>query len=443
MARKDIQNIHDTLQQAIDLMKQAGADYAGASFDTYQETSVRVRDGVVESLETSKPMGIGLYMRMGDKSESLELNSRSISDLRDSIAQLASAVRRMPDNPFDRPVDPAQLSRVKTNRTLDLIDRSRVTLAQMVADARAMEAAALAVPGVSLSKGAGAGWFKSLSVNLNSRGDEFTRERTGSSRSVSVIAVNDSDQRTGGESSSAVYYSDLETPEHIGRVAGIEAVQALSPGQAIAGNFPVVFHPDIGSSLLGHFAGAINGGSVYQKTSFLTEAMNRAVFAPGIQILDNPHLARGPGSSRFSGSGMATKPMVVVENGVLKTWFMGMEDARRMGLEKADHIRGRTNLTIEPGVMSPDDLVADIQDGLFVTGLMGQGVDLTSGQYSRAATGFWIKNGHIDYSRPVAKASISANLKDMFMNMSAANDLKRLRSAVAVPTLRVEGMSIA
>ncbi len=443
MARKDIQNIHDTLEQAIDLMKRAGADYAGASFDTHQETDVRVRNGVVESLETSKPMGIGLHMRIGDKSESLELNSRSLSDLQDSIVQLASAVRRMPDNSFDRPVDPAQISRIKTNRTLDLIDRSRVTLAQMVEDARAMEAVALAVPGVSLSKGASAGWYRSLSVSLNSRGEEFIRERTGSSRGISVIAANSSDQRTGGEGASAVYYSDLESPDYIGRVAGIEAVQALNPGKAIAGNFPVVFHPDIGSSLLGHFASAINGGAVRQKTSFLTDAMNKAVFAPSIQILDNPHLARGPGSSRFSGSGMATKPMSVVENGVLKTWFMGMEDARRLGLENAMHIRGKSNLTIEPGTLSRDELVADIKDGLFVTGLMGQGIDLTSGQYSRAAVGFWIKDGQIDYSRPVAKASISANLKDMFMNMSVANDLKRLRSSTAVPTLRVEGMSIA
>lgn len=443
MARKDIQNIHDTLEQAIDLMEQAGANYAEASFDTYQENEVKVRNGVVESLETSKPMGIGLYMRIGDKAETLELNSRSVSDLRDSIAQLASAVRRMPDNIFDRPVDPALVSRIKSNRTLDLIDRSRVTLAQMIEDARALEAAALAVPGVSLSKGASANWYRSLSVSLNSRGEEFIRERTGSSRSIAVIAVNDSDQRTGGEGASAVYYSDLESPEHIGGIAGIEAVQALSPGKAMAGNFPVVFHPDIGSSLLGHFASAINGASVRQKTSFLTESMDRAVFAPGIQILDNPHLARGQASSRFSGSGMATKPMSVVEKGVLKTWFMGMEDARRLGLENAPQVRGKSNLTIEPGTLTPAELIADIKDGLFITGLMGQGIDLTSGQYSRAATGFLIKDGQIDYSRPVANASISANLKDMFMNMSVANDLKRLRSSTAVPTLRVEGMSIA
>lgn len=442
MARKEIQNIHDTLQQALDLMKQNGADYAAATFSTHQETEVKVRNGVVESLETSKPISLDLYMRVGDKSESIELNSRSVNDLNDSVAQLAAAVRRMPDNVFDRPVDPSQVSRVKTNRTLDLIDRTRVSLASMIQDARAMEAAALAVPGVSISKGGTAGWYKALTVSLNSRGDEFIRERTGSSRGVSVIARSADDQRTGGEGSSAVYYDDLMSPDEIGRVAGIEAVQALNPGKALAGNFPVVFHPDIGPSLLGHFASGISGGAVRKKTSFLTEAMNRAVFAPEINIIDNPHLLRGLGSTRFSGS-RATEPMTVVEKGVLKTWFMGLEDARRLGLENARQIRGPSNLTIEPGVLSQAELIADIKEGLFVTGLMGQGIDLTSGQYSRAATGFWIQDGRIDYSRPVSNASISSNLRDMFLNMQAANDINRLRSSKAVPTLRVEGMSIA
>jgi PmbA protein len=357
MARKEIQNIHDTLQQALDLMKQNGADYAAATFSTHQETEVKVRNGVVESLETSKPISLDLYMRVGDKSESIELNSRSVNDLNDSVAQLAAAVRRMPDNVFDRPVDPSQVSHVKTNRTLDLIDRTRVSLASMIQDARAMEAAALAVPGVSISKGGAAGWYKALTVSLDSRGDEFIRERTGSSRGVSVIARSADDQRTGGEGSSAVYYDDLMSPDEIGRVAGIEAVQALNPGKALAGHFPVVFHPDIGPSLLGHFASAISGGAVRKKTSFLTEAMNRAVFAPEINIIDNPHLLRGLGSTRFSGS-RATQPMTVVEKGVLKTWFMGLEDARRLGLENARQIRGPSNLTIEPGVLSQAELIA-------------------------------------------------------------------------------------
>lgn len=443
MASKEIKNIHDTLQQALDLMKAEGADHAEASVSTHQETSAKVRNDVVESLETAKPFELNLQMRIGDKSESIDLTSRSLVDLKNSIVDLAAAVRRMPDNEYDRPAEQAQISRIKNNRSLDLIDRTRVSLAALIQDARAMEAAALAVPGVTLSKGGSVSWYKALSLSLDSQGNEFTSERTGFSRSVSVIARTAQDQRVNGEHSSAVYYADLMDVEDIGYEAGIQTVRSLNPGKAIAGNFPVVFHPDIGASLLGHFSSAISGRAVHMKTSFLTEAMDKPVFAPSIAIFDNPHLLRGRGSTRFSGSGMATNPMNVVEKGVLKTWFMGLEYARRLGLENAPHIRGSSNLTIEPGALSPEELVADIKDGLYVTGLMGQGIDLTSGQYSRAATGFWIKDGRIDYTRPVANASISANLKDMFMNMSAANDLRRLRSSTSVPTLRVEGMSIA
>ncbi|HEY0901422.1 MAG TPA: TldD/PmbA family protein [Micavibrio sp.] len=443
MARKEIEAITENLQQAIDLMKQHGADYAQASLNTHQETSVKVLNGVVENLEASKPMSLSLSMRKGDKSESMSLNSRHVSDLKDAVAQLSSAVSRMPDNIYDRPVESSRLSTRRDQRGLDLIDHRRPALTAMIDDARLMEQVALAVTGVSLSKGASASWYRALAVSLDSRGDRFISERTGASRGIAVIARRDTDQRTGGEGHSAVYYDDLKAARDIGLIAGTEAVQALHPGRAPTGALPVVFHRDIGTSLLGHFAAAINGASIRKKTSFLCDAMQQAVFAPGVRIFDNPHLKRGPASKNYSGSGMAALPMNVVEDGVLQTWLMGMEDARRLGLENAAHIRGHSNLTIEPGVISPDDLISDIKQGLFVTGLMGQGIDLTSGQYSRAATGFIIENGRIDYSRPVSNASISGNLKDMFQQMSVANDLDRWRGAMAVPTMRIDGMSLS
>lgn len=443
MARKEIETITDHLQQAIALMKQNGADHAEASYSLSQETSVTVLNGVVEKLETSKPVGISLEMRKGDKSESLHLNSRSRADLEDAVVQLSAAVARMPDNIYTRPVEQSQLSKRRDQRGLDLVDRRRVSLAQMIEDARLMEEIALAVKGVSVSKGASASFARMLSVSLDSRGDRFVAERTSHSRGVSVIARTSTDQRTGGEGHGAVYYDDLMAPEEIAKVAGIEAVQALNPGSVTPGVKPVVFHRDIGSSLLGHFASAIAGGAIRKKVSFLTDDLNASVFAPHIQIVDNPHLKRGLASRNFSSAGMATAPMQVVEHGVLRTWFMGLEDARRLGMTGVDQLRGPTNLTIEPGEVSPDALLSDIPDGLFVTGLMGQGIDLTSGQYSRAATGFIIQDGRIDYSRPVANVSITGNLRDMFKNMTVANDLDRLRAAKAVPTIRIEGMSIA
>lgn len=443
MARQDIHKITGILEQSLGLMKQAGADYALASVSTHQQTSVKVRNGRLESLQSAQPVKITLSMRIGDKSESLSLSSGSLDDLRSSVGNLAQAVKRMPDNLYDRPADASRISKVRNNLSLDLIDRTRVSLAQLIESSMAVEAAAMSVAGVSLSKGGSASWYRALNVSLNSRGERFVSEGTGSSLGVTVIAKDQNDQRTGSEGSSAAYCSDLMTPAEIGLIAGSKAVQALNPGKARPGKFPVAFHPDIGASLLGHFISAIDGTAIRKKSSFLTECMKQTVFATGITIADNPLLPRGHESTRFSGSGMPAQFMTVVDRGVLKAWFMNLEDARRLGFENEPQIRGETNITIEPGRVSPAHLIDDIQEGLYVTGLMGQGIDLTSGQYSRAATGFRIRNGKVDYGQPVANASISSSLQDMFRNMIAANDLNRMRSSVAVPTLRIEGMTIA
>jgi PmbA protein len=443
MATKEVEKINETLTNVLDLMKKAGADYAEASFSSSEQRSVTVRLGHVENLETSKSMGIGLMMRVGDKSEEMSISSRSLQDLSDAVSKLAVSLKLKPDNIHDRPLDESLFSKVRHNRSLDLINRSKASIDTMIARAKEAEAAALAMPKIANSDGASASWGRSLTISRDSSGAEFMRERSSHSLSVAVIAQEGDDQQRGGEWSGAVYLEDMMSPAEIGVAAALDAARALNPRPALQGQFPVVFHPDIGSSLLGHFAGAISGGSVRKKSSFLCEAMGQAVFAPGISIHDNPHLKRGMSSTRFSGSGMPTKPMKLVENGVLKSWLLDLENARRLGIEITDKVRGSTNMTIEPGTVTPDQLIADIQDGLYVTGLMGQGVDVTSGSYSRAAKGFLIKNGAIDFNHPVDNVSVSSNLADMFRNMSVANDLNRLRNSKAVPTLRVEGMSIA
>ncbi|MCM2343641.1 MAG: TldD/PmbA family protein [Alphaproteobacteria bacterium] len=444
MATKELESIRATLANALDLMKAQGAEYAEAQFSTAVDRGVNVRLGKVEGIETSKSMEIGLGMRIGDRSQSVQISSRSVQDLSEAVAKLALSLKLKPENSYNRPADMALLSKVRHNRSLDLVDRSKLSIDAMADQAKQAEAVALSVSGVANSDGASSGYGRYLSVGVDSRGVEFISERTSRSLSVSVIAKDGEEQQVGGEWTSATYASDLLLPDAVGRAAGLEAVRALNAGSApVQGKYPVVFHPDIGASLLGHFSGAINGKAIREKSSFLTDAMGQRVFAPGISVCDDPHLKRGMKSSRFSGEGLPTEYLVLVENGVLKSWLMALESARRLGLENVPQIRGATNLTIEPGVLTPDQLISDIQDGLYVTSLMGQGVDTVSGSYSRAAKGFWIKNGAIDFSHPVDNVSVSSNLKDMFLNMSVANDLRRLRSSKAVPTLRVEGMSIA
>jgi PmbA protein len=210
-----------------------------------------------------------------------------------------------------------------------------------------------------------------------------------------------------------------------------------------------VFEPRVASGLLGHFAGAISGASIARGVSFLKDSLGKDVFSPGIRIIDEPHRVRGLRSKPFDGEGVRNERMALIENGVLKTWILDCASAKQLGLQTTGHAaRGTggppspstTNLYMEPGKASPEELMADIAQGFFITELMGMGVDMVTGDYSRGASGFWIENGKIAY--PVAGVTIAGNLRDIFRHITPANDLV-FRHGTNAPTLRVEGMTVA
>jgi PmbA protein len=212
---------------------------------------------------------------------------------------------------------------------------------------------------------------------------------------------------------------------------------------------PVVFDPRVSSGLLGHFAGAISGASIARGVSFLKDRLGEQIFASSITIVDDPHRLRGLRSKPFDGEGVRNRRMALIEGGVLKTWLLDCASAKQLGLETTGHAARGTggppspstsNLYMEPGTLEPQALIADIREGLYVTDLMGMGVNNVTGDYSRGASGFLIENGKI--SHPVAGITIAGNLKDMFLNLVPANDLV-FRYSVNAPTLRVEGMTIA
>jgi PmbA protein len=212
---------------------------------------------------------------------------------------------------------------------------------------------------------------------------------------------------------------------------------------------PVIFDPRDSMSLIGHFAGAINGISVARGTSFLKDKMGEQIFRRGIRIVDDPHRKRGMRSKPFDGEGVANKKMNLIDNGVLQTWLLDTAAARQLKLTSTGHAsRGTggppspstTNLYMEPGALTPKELIADIAQGFYVTELIGYGVNGVTGDYSRGAAGFWIENGEITY--PVSEITIAGNLKDMFRNLTPANDLV-FKYGTNAPTLRVEGMTVA
>jgi PmbA protein len=226
-------------------------------------------------------------------------------------------------------------------------------------------------------------------------------------------------------------------------------VARLNPRRPATAKLPVVYDPRVAGSLIGHLASAINGAAVARGTSFLRDAMGRAVLARGMTLRDDPTRPRGLRSRPFDGEGMAGAPRAVVENGVLTTWLLDWRSARQLGLGSTGHAsRGTSgppgpapsNLWLEPGEVSPAALMADIAEGLYVTDLIGMGVNTLTGDYSRGAAGFMIRGGAL--AEPVSEITIAGNLRDMLRHMAAADDL-RFRRGTDAPTLRVEGLTLA
>ena len=212
---------------------------------------------------------------------------------------------------------------------------------------------------------------------------------------------------------------------------------------------PVVFDRRVASSLLGHFVGAISGSAITRKTSFLLDSMGEQVFAKGVTICDDPHRPRGLRSRPFDGEGLPVLPLKLIDGGVLETWLLDSASARQLGLEPTGHAaRGvggalgvsPSNLYMEAGSIPPETLVSEIEYGLLVTELIGQGVNGVTGDYSRGAAGFLIEKGEV--TRPVSEITIAGNLRAMFRALTPANDLE-FRFGINAPTLRIDGMTIA
>jgi PmbA protein len=267
--------------------------------------------------------------------------------------------------------------------------------------------------------------------------------------SASVIAGEGASMQRDYAYHSTRHLDDLEAPDAIGRRAGERTVARLNPGKLPSGPMPVVFDPRVGSSLIGHLAAAVTGSAIARKTSFLLGMLGQQVFARGLFLRDDPHRPRGLRSRAFDGEGLPTHAIDLIDDGVLTTWLLDSASARQLDLAPTGHATrggsgapgaGTSNLYLDKGALSVADLIGDIKTGLFVTELIGQGVNMVTGDYSRGASGFAIRDGQL--AEPVAEVTAAGSLKEMFLQMTAADDLV-FRRAHDVPTLRVDGMTVA
>lgn len=428
--------------------RRAGADAADALYVGDASTQVQIRLGALEDVERSEGEEIGLRVFVGSRSASVSSSDLSADALTALVERAVAMAREAPEDPWSGLAPEDRLFR-GTPPAVDGDDGYDPSPQELRDRATEAEFAARAVDGVTNSEGASASAGRSMVALATSHGFAQAYSTSGYGNSASVIGGEGGAMQRDYAYHSARHWSDLEPASIIGKRAGERAVARLNPGKLSSDPMPIVFDPRVGSSLLGHLIGAITGSSVARRTSFLLDSLGERIFAAGITVRDDPLRPRGLRSRPFDGEGLPTAALDIIADGVLTTWLMDSASARQLGLQPTGHANrgvggppgaGATNLFMQPGLVSPGALMADIKLGVYVTELIGQGVNGITGDYSRGASGFAIRDGKI--AEPVSEITIASNLKDMFLNLTPADDLE-FRRAVDVPTLRVDGMTVA
>lgn len=431
--------------ELIDRAIQAGADAADAVVVRGRSSSVSVRLGKVEGTEASESDDFSLRVFVGRRVASVSANPGF--DLKVLAERAVAMAKASPEDPYATLADKADLA--KDWPDLELFDPTEVSAEQLTEAALAAEAAALAVPGITNSGGGGASAGMGGLVLATSHGFSGAYSASRFGRSVSVIAGEGTKMERDYDFDSSLFFADLRDAGEIGREAAARAVRRLNPRQVpTAKNVTVVYDPRVSRGITGHIAGAINGASVARKTSFLRDRMGQQVLKAGLSVTDDPLIVRGSSSRPFDGEGVRGERLAMIEDGVLRHWFLSTSTANELGLKTNGRgVRGgtavnpaSTNLALEPGDISPEDLIRSVGTGFYVTELIGQGVNMVTGEYSRGASGYWIENGELTFA--VSEVTIASNLVDMFLRITPASDIDR-SFGVAAPTLAIEGMTLA
>jgi PmbA protein len=442
-----VEQASDRVVDLVSRARRAGADASDVFYAGEAATQVSMRLGLLEDVERSESDDISVRVFVGKRSASASTADFSPAALTALAERVVAMAKEAPEDAFAG-LAPEALLFTDTLPKLDLDDGADVSPQRLREQSLIAEDAARSVRGVTNSQGAGASAGRTIRALATSHG--FVGAYSGSSHSLSasVIAGEGDGMERDYAHHSTRHLKDLESAASIGKLAGERAVMRLNPIKLKSGPMSVVFDPRVGSSLLGHLAAAIAGGAIARKTSFLLEKLGQPIFAAGVSVIDDPLRLRGLRSRPFDGEGLATGITEIIAEGVLTGWLLEAASARQLEMNPTGHAsRGAgapsvttTNLHMSAGSVSPEELMADIKNGIYVTDLIGMGVNGLTGDYSRGASGFVIENGEMKGS--VAEVTIAGNLIDMFAELRCANDLE-FRYANNVPTIRIDGMTLA
>jgi PmbA protein len=436
--------LHDVVAAA----RKAGADAAEAVFAERQSLSVSVRLGELEEVEREEARDLGLRVFVGQRSATVSGSDISAEARAKLIERAVAMARLAPEDPYASLAPQDRLARGPFP-DLDLIDAYEPSAETLEAQARIAEEHARAVQGVTNSDGGSAAWSSSRWALVTSDGFHGAHAATGHSISASAIAGEGAGMERGGEGRSTRHYGDLPAAGDIGMEAGRQAVARLNPRKIASTTAPVIFENRLAMSLIGPLLGAISGPSIARGTSFLKDKLGQAIFAKGVNLLEDPHRVRGLGSAPFDDEGVATQARALIEDGVLTTWLLNTSSAKQLGLATTGHAsRGLAgpsgvsthNLTLQPGAKDLQGLMKDAGTGLVVTSMFGPSLNGNTGDWSVGCSGYWFENG--ESTGPVTEITVAGNLIDIYARLIPGSDLE-LRGASNSPSLLVDALAIA
>lgn len=425
---------------ALEEARTLGATQAEAAVSVDVGLSVSARLGEVETVEYQRDRGMGVTVYFGTRKGTASTADLSPAALRETVGKACSIARFTAEDPCAGLPDPDTLATEIPN--LDLAHPWDLTPEQACQMAIECEAAAMAVdPRITNSEGAGVSSHRGLRAYGNSLGFLAAYPGTVHSVSCAVLGVDGEEMERDYWYSTARDWRELEDVASVGRRSGERAVRRLGARKLSTMKVPVLFSPDVARGLVGHFVGAIRGGSQYRRASFLLDAAGQRVFPDWFAISERPHLPKALGSAPFDHEGVATRDRELVAGGVLTGYLLGTYSARKLGLRTTGNAGGAHNLIVAGRGRDFDAMLALLDRGLLVTELMGQGVNGVTGDYSRGATGFWVEGGRIAY--PVHEVTVAGNLKDMYRTIVDVGADVDVRGGIRTGSILIEQMTIA
>lgn len=435
--------LDDLRQKSADVLrmaKAAGASSAEAEVSLGVGQNVSVRLDEVETIEYNRDKGMSVTVYFGQRRGHASTSDLSSQALKDTVEAACSIARYTAHDEFCGLADPALLA--SDFPDLDLYHPWDISVEQAIELARSCEGAARGVDTrINNSEGASVSTYEGLFSYANSNGFNHGYPTSRHSLSCSVIAEAGEDMQRDYWYSTARAAGDLESAVQVGRKAGERTVRRLAARQLKTMQVPVLFDASLAGGLISHFVSAISGGSLYRKSSFLLDSIGQQVFAPHIQLSEQPHLPRGLASAPFDNEGVVTRSRALVQDGVVQGYVLSSYSARKLGMVTTGNAGGSHNLILQSGDLDFNGLLQSMHTGLLVTELLGHGINMVTGDYSRGAAGFWVENGQIQY--PVEEITIAGNLRDMFRQIVAVGNDVLVQGSRRTGSILVEQMTIA